>query len=225
MKSKLLIVTYLILVISCQSKINKETSNIDSLQIEDSVAYEIFIYNEYKSDSVTIDVKNDNYKFSILLNIGRFSKEYNFEKLNIPVKNPPDLYWTNKDYACMVTWYSQAQSRHIFIPFKQENEFIYLDKDIEEMDSINNNIVYIDSISENSDIVIFKVENLLTRKNKSMSFRIDRYNGNYPFYESINLTKNKLTIKTAYEKQSVNIKDLSTQKSTNIAKQISTNIK
>jgi hypothetical protein len=76
------------------------------------------------------------------------------------------------------------------------------------MDSTNNNIVYIDSVTENTNKVVFKVENLLTRRNKSVTFHIDRYNGNYPFYESIMLTKNKLKIKTAYENKIIDINEI-----------------
>ena len=208
MRRHLYILTLLITTYGCQNKPTDKTSNVDTLKVEENNQTKTYTYNEYKSDSITIDLKNENYNFTVLLKIGKFSKEYDLKMLNVLIKNPPELYWTSDDYACMVTWYSQAQSRHIFIPVKQKNEFIYLDKDIEEMDSTNNNIVYIDTVTENPNKVVYKVENLLTRKNKSVTFRIDRYNGNYPFYDKIILTKDKLTINTAYEKKSIDINEI-----------------
>ena len=98
--------------------------------------------------------------------------------------------------------------QNIFIPTKRTNELIYLDKDIEETDSENNNIVYIDSVYHYSDKVVFKVENLLTRKSKTLEMIINEQNGIYPFYDKIVLTKNKLTITTAIERKSIDIKEI-----------------
>jgi hypothetical protein len=208
MRLNLYILSLLISTFGCHNKLADKTSNVDTSKIEENIQTTSFTYNEYKSDNISIDIKNENYNFKVILKIGELSKEYDLKMLNIPIKNPPELYWISDDYACMVTWYSQAQSRHIFIPIKKNYEFIYLDKDIEEMDSTNNNIVYIDSVTENTNKVVFKVENLLTRRNKSVTFHIDRYNGNYPFYESIMLTKNKLKIKTAYENKIIDINEI-----------------
>jgi hypothetical protein len=210
MRLQLYILTLLILIFGCENKktIDK-TNKVDTLIVDkkDSTSTEVYIDNIYKSDSLKIDIKNDNFNYSIIAIIGSQKREYDLTKMNIPTKTP-ELFWVNQDYACIVTWWSQAQSRHIYIPTKQTNEFIYLDKDIEEMDSINNNIVYIDTVTENPIQVVYKVENLLTRKNKSVTFRIDHYNGNYPFYDNITLTKNKLTINTAYEKKSIDLQKI-----------------
>ncbi len=108
----------------------------------------------------------------------------------------------------MMTWCSQAQSRHVFIPIKKSNDFIYFDKDIEETDSINNNIVYIDSVYIDQDKVVFKVENLLTRKSKILKLNISELNAIYPYYDKIILTRNKLTISTATEKKSIDINEI-----------------
>lgn len=208
MRQPLYIVTLLFLTFSCENKKSiDKTNHVDTLAVEETDSTAVNSDNVYKSDSVTIDVINNNFNFFIVLTIANQKREYDLNKLNIPTKTP-ELFWINQDYACMITWWSQAQSRHIYIPTKQANEFIYLDKDIEEMDSINNNIVYIDTVTENPGQVIYKVENLLTRKNRSVTFRINRYNGNYPFYDNIILTKNRLTINTAYEKKSIDIKEI-----------------
>ncbi len=210
MRQLFYISTLLILTNSCVNNNKTEKINsVDTLAVEkiDSKSTGIYIENIYKSDRLTIEIKHDNFNFIIITTIGSQKREYNLTKLNIPTKTP-ELYWVNQDYACMVTWWSQAQSRHIYIPTNQTNEFIYLDKDIEEMDSVNNNIVYIDSVNENQSQVVYKVENLLTRKHKLLTFLIKRYNGNYPFYDEILLAKDKLTINTAYEKKSVTINEI-----------------
>ena len=196
---------------SCENKkAVDQTNNVDTLAVEetDPAAREVYSDNVYKSDSVTIDVKNDNFNFFIVLTIGNQKREYDLTKLNIPTKTPSEIQWANNEFACMMTWWSQAQSRHIFIPTKRTNELIYLDKDIEETDSLNNNIVYIDSVFNDSDNVMFKVENLLTRKSKVLELSINEQNGIYPFYDKILLTKNKLTMTTASEKKSIDIKEI-----------------
>lgn len=196
---------------SCENKkAVDQTNNVDTLAVEetDPTAREVYSDNVYKSDSVTIDVKNDNFNFFIVLTIGNQKREYDLTKLNIPTKTPSEIQWANNEFACMMTWWSQAQSRHIFIPTKRTNELIYLDKNIVETDSLNNNIVYIDSVFNDSDNVLFKVENLLTRKSKVLELSINEQNGIYPFYDKILLTKNKLTMTTATEKKSIDIKEI-----------------
>jgi hypothetical protein len=199
------------LTFSCKNKkAVDQTNNVDTLAVEetDPAAREVYSDNVYKSDSVTIDVKYDNFNFFIVLTIGNQKREYDLTKLNIPTKTPSEIQWANNEFACMMTWWSLAQSRHIFIPTKRTNELIYLDKDIEETDSLNNNIVYIDSVFNDSDNVMFKVENLLTRKSKVLELSINEQNGIYPFYDKILLTKNKLTMTTASEKKSIDIKEI-----------------
>jgi hypothetical protein len=211
MRRQLYILTLLFLTFSCKNKkAVDQTNNFDTLAVEetDPAVREVYSDNVYKSDSVTIDVKYDNFNFFIVLTIGNQKREYDLTKLNIPTKTPSEIQWANNEFACMMTWWSQAQSRHIFIPTKRTNELIYLDKDIEETDSLNNNIVYIDSVFNDSDNVMFKVENLLTRKSKVLELSINEQNGIYPFYDKILLTKNKLTMTTASEKKSIDIKEI-----------------
>lgn len=185
-----------------------ETNPVDTSKIDSDNQSETFTYNVYKSDSLTIDVKNDNFDFVVLLNICNFKKEFDLDKLNIPTKTPDEIQWINNDYACMMTWWSLAQSRHIFIPTKRTNKLIYINKDIESMDSVNNNVVYIDTVVVSRDKVIFKAENLLTRKSKALEISITEKNGIYPFYDKITLTKNKVTIATQTETKSIDIKEI-----------------
>lgn len=211
MKRQLYILSLLFLTFSCENKKTTDiTKNVDTLTTEgsDLTATKVYSDNVYKSDNVSIDLKNDNFNFLILLTIGNEIREYDLSKLNIPTKTPSEINWANNEFACMMTWWSQAQSRYIFIPTKKTNELIYFDKDIEETDSVNNNIVYIDSIYNDFDKIVFKVENLLTRKSKILKLNINEQNGIYPYYDKIILTKNKLNIITATEKKSIDIKEI-----------------
>jgi hypothetical protein len=79
--------------------------------LQDSV--ETNVRHEYSRDSLKIDIKNDNFNFSIFLTIGNFQRVYDLNKLHIPTKTP-ELVWVNKDYACILTWWSQADARYIF---------------------------------------------------------------------------------------------------------------
>lgn len=211
MKRQLYILSLLFLTFSCENKKTTDiTKNVDTSTTEESdlTTTEVYSDNVYKSESVSIDLKNDNFNFLILLTIGNEIREYDLSKLNIPTKTPSEINWANNEFACMMTWWSQAQSRYIFIPTKKTNELIYFDKDIEETDSVNNNIVYIDSIYNDFDKIVFKVENLLTRKSKILELNINEQNGIYPYYDKIILTKNKLNIITATEKKSIDIKEI-----------------
>ncbi|MFN8712175.1 MAG: hypothetical protein ACK5Z2_04920 [Bacteroidota bacterium] len=211
MRQLLYISTILFLTFGCENNntVNK-TINVDTLTVNETppTAIEVNSFTVYKSDSVTIDVKNDNFNFFILLTIGNQKREYDLTKLKIPTKTPSEIKWANNEYACMMTWWSQAESRHIFIPTKRTNELIYIDKDIEETDSINSNIVYIDSVFTDINKVVFKAENILTRKSKALKLSINEKNGIYPYYDSIFLTKNKLTIITAAETRSIDINEI-----------------
>ncbi len=208
MRRQLYILTLLLLTFGCENKKTIDKTSVDTLAVEKIDSTEAYSENVYKNDSVTIDVKNDNFNFFIVLTIGNQKKEYDLTKLNILTKTPSEIQWANNEFACMMTWWSQADSRHIFIPTKGTNDLIYLDKDIEETDSVNNNIVYIDSVNHDIDKVVFKVENLLTRKSKTLELTINEQNGIYPFYDKIILTKNKLTMTTATEKKSIDIKEI-----------------
>lgn len=204
MKRHLYILTLLILTFGCNNNTNDKIKNIDTLKVEEKKQTEAFSYNVYKSDSVTIDIRSDDVVFLV---IADQKKKYDLKELKVLTRqsHPYSLIWVNSEYACIMTYWSLSDSRHIFIPINHKNEFLYLDKDIEESDSINNNIVYVDSFEDN---VVFKVKNLLTRKSKSLEFSINEKNGVYPFYDKIVLTKNKLTMTTATEKKSIDIKEI-----------------
>jgi len=201
MKNFLHILIVIFLINGCNNKSTKNDTSEEEINNK-------MIYNVYKSDSVIIDVENNDFNFFILLTIGDFKHKYDLTKLNIPTKTPDDIQWANNEYACMMVWWSQSLSRHIFIPTKRTNELIYLDKDIEETDSINNNVVYVDTVFDSYDTVIFTVENLLTRKTKSLTILINEQNWVYPFYDEILLTRNKLTIIAGNEKKTIDITEI-----------------
>ena len=202
------ILTILLLFSACTNTTREKANNNATFQVNDKVKMEQFSDPIFQSDSVTIAVKHDHLKFSVILTIGNNKRVYDLTELGIPTKSPDEVLWANSEYACMMTWWSQAQSRHIFIPTRGTNEFIYIDKVIEEMDSIHNNVVYVDSVYENAHKVVFKVENLLTRKSKALELTINAQNSTFPFFDEIILTKNKLTITTALEKKSMDIEGI-----------------
>ena len=129
-----------------------------------------------------------------------------FNKLKIPFKQQIDLLWKNEQYACSMVWWSQSQSRYIFLPLNDKLKFIYLPKDIESMDSLNNNIVYIDTVFKSK--VIFKLENLLTRKAKKVELKITDKNCVYPFYDTIALYRDSISLITPIENITIPIKEL-----------------
>jgi hypothetical protein len=197
MKIILCIITLFIFCISCKTE--KKTSTLYAPNSANRLDEYIYIDTLVKKDSISIYIQNDEV---VILNIGSFTKKFNLKTMNIPIKTI-ELVWVNKEYACIVTWWSQAQSRHIFVPMNLKNEFIYYNKDIEKTDSLSNDIVYIDSIEE--DKIQFKVENLLNKKSKTIPIEINRNNGIYPFYENIILTQDSLAIITATEEVNISL--------------------
>lgn len=194
----------LMLLFACKNKVKENISTVDN--------EEILVQSIFKSDSVNIELRKDSISNFILASIGDFKREYNLNYLNIPLKTPIDINWINKDYVCIVTWSSQSQSRYVFVPTKPNNEFVYIDKDIEETDSINNNIVYIDSVYDILNKVVFKVENLLSRKSVSLEVSISETNGIYPYYEKIEMTKNDVKVIAKNEIRSIDITAIDSDK-------------
>ena len=198
-----------VLVLGCENKnaIDQDRVSIQPQEM-DTTENEVDGDTLYHSDSVTIVSMNSDHYFIIELTIGDSVREYDLTEMNIPVKIPNEIDWINSEFACMTTWWSQSQSRHIFIPIRITNEFIYIDKDIEQTDSLNNNIVYIDSVYMDLEKIVFKAENLLTRRSRSLELSINEQNGIYPFYDRMTLTKNDLTITTATERKRIGLQEL-----------------
>lgn len=197
-----------LIVASCTGNSTQVSNYCAKIDPEQADRDESVTYNEYLSDSVSIDVRNEFFDHFVVLTIGDYQEEYDLTALHIPTKTP-EVLWVNDEFACMVTWWSMSFSRHIFIPLNQSDDLIYIDKDIEQMDSINNNVVYVDSIYSKTDNVEFKIENLVTRKFKSLKLSINEQNNIYPYYDSIELSKNNLTMITATEKINVDITEIS----------------
>lgn len=164
-------------------------------------AEEVTVDNLYRSDGLSVDVSYNNFNTVVYLTTGMKVTEYNLTELNIPTKVPCEVRWVNGDFVCMLTWWSQSQSRHIFVPIQKHHEFIYLNKQIAATDSVNNNIAYIDTVDEDFNKVSFKVENLLTGKSQTVNVEINEQNGIYPFYEQIRLSKHLFTLTTTSERK------------------------
>ena len=204
MKPPHYILAILILSAGCESGNSSSpvTSTTDKVT---TAPEEVSVHNLYRSDGLSVDVSYNNFNTVIYLTTGMKVTEYNLTELNIPTKVPCEVRWVNGDFVCIITWWSQSQSRHIFIPIQQHHEFIYLDKHIAATDSVNNNIAYIDTVDEEFNKVSFKVENLLTRKSQTVDVDINEQNGIYPFYEQIQLSKHLFILTTTSERKSMHI--------------------
>lgn len=211
MKQIVIILTIALLTFNCANR--PQTNNKNTDEPEDAgISY---LETLVDRENIKVILRWDSLGYwSVIYTIGKDEQVLNLNKEGIPQKTP-ELAWANEDYACIITWWSQAQGRHIFIPLKKENKFIYLNKNIERMDSINNNIVYIDAIYDHKDEIIFAAENLLTRKNKKTHpFIINEHNSVYPFFDSITMTKDRVMVVTGAVNQTIDISGLYEQQST-----------
>jgi hypothetical protein len=106
-----------------------------------------------------------------------------------------------------VAFWSGPIGNYIFIPLNEESKFFYRNKDIELSDSINNIIVYADTVFDDS-VIVYNAENLISGKIKSFSIPINENNGVYPYYEEMKLFQNNITIRTHIGNYNINIGDL-----------------
>lgn len=211
MNQTITICIFLILSLSCNVKKSPHGDNIKkdnkTYLAESEKTSNSFTSNVYKLGSTSIDVLNNNFSYSIILTLGDNKQIFDLEKLGIPTKTPDEISWVNEDYACMMTWWSLSFSRHIFLPLKPENKFIFINKDIEATDSINSNVFYIDTVINNK-MMTFKAENLLSRKSKKIDLMISPNNDMYPYYDSIKMTKSKIDIWIQNKKNTLNIEGI-----------------
>ncbi len=122
------------------------------------------------------------------------------------LQREPELSWANNDWVCILTWWSQAQSRYIFVPLGKDRNYVYIDKTIVQMDNINHNVVYVD---DTEDRVLFTVENLDSRKTVSTSsVVIGQDNHVFPFVDRVDMSRKRVEIFTGSEKLSVDIENI-----------------
>ncbi len=181
-----------------------EDKNEISQNTEDSS----WTYNEYKNAELSIDITNHNLKnFSIQINRKKETLNLDLNELNIPWKTP-GLSWINNEMICIANWWSGPFGSYIFIPLKDKlNNYIYIDKDIEIADSLTNKIVYVDTVINDSKLVL-TAENLINRKKKSIEIKIPTAIDYYPFYDSLSLRNSSLDIWIKGKRRMFDIKSI-----------------
>jgi hypothetical protein len=151
--------------------------------------------NEYNKDGLRIDITNHQLEnFSIHISRNNDTLTLDLNALHIPFKTP-EVSWVNNDFICISTWGSGPFARELFIPLgKQLKTYIYIDKDIEWADSTTNNVLYVDTVL--NEKVHLVLENLKSRKKNLISYPLNPERPSDTYYDSLQLTKNKLTIWT-----------------------------
>ncbi len=196
----LLIYLFLIIPIaySCsyqKKKVKEQVQDVISSLDENftSINDSTWRYTEINNDSLKIDITNyNNENFSILVDFKGQSQDYDLKELGIPFK-APELSWVNSDFVCITTWWSAPFGRYLFVPLKQLDKHVYINKDIQYADSINNNVLYIDTVINNQKVELV-VENLKTRRTQKFSFNSMKEVDNYPYYDSLKMDKDALSI-------------------------------
>ena len=181
-------------IVGCQREdkaiASNETKDSSVINQNDSV----WTYTAYKRGKLRVDITNHNQKnFSIHIQRNTESLDLDLNALNIPWKTP-DVNWVNDEMICISNWWSGPFARYIFIPLKGKlAHHIYLDKDIELADSLTNTIVYIDSVKNESTLVL-AAENVVTRKKKLIEVNIPADKDLYPHYDSLTIRNSSLVI-------------------------------
>jgi len=104
----------------------------------------------------------------------------------------PEIRWINNDFICISTFTDLSTGYDLFVPYKTNEPYIYTEKCVEETDTLNNNIVYIDTVTDKS--MTFLVVNLITKKQKSFLVKLSGNEIVFPYYDSLSLTKNQLQL-------------------------------
>ncbi|MGC4040711.1 MAG: hypothetical protein QM710_08005 [Flavobacterium sp.] len=137
---------------------------------------------------------------------GKTKRFIDFDKEKIVFKTP-ETEWVNKDFICINTFSDLSIGYKLFIPYNPNEKLIFFDKDVEKTDPANNNMVYIDNGSFDGQMTI-GVMNLKTKKKKELAIDISQNRNVYPFYDSLLLTKSKLSVYIAYPDRKLDL-DLS----------------
>ena len=179
----ILIISVLLSLIACTTPPSKQ---------DDAHSHTV---KEYDKDGLRIDITNHQLEnFSIHISRKNDTLNLDLNALHIPFKTP-EVSWVNKDFICISTWWSGPFARNLFISLgKHLKEYIYIDKDIEWTDSITNNVMYVDTVLNGQ--VQLVIENLKSRKKQLISYPLNLERPSDNYYDSLQLTKKKLTIWT-----------------------------
>ncbi len=138
------------MLISCNGKDPKDKKEhliSDSMKKEQDTSLTSDIYTE---DNLTIRLINSDSGVCIETVKGNFERIINLDKNKIAWKAFPSVIWANEQYACIMTFWTGPISYHLFLPTKDGLEIQYFTEDVERTDSINNNICYINTITDNA---------------------------------------------------------------------------
>lgn len=204
------IILLILLIFSCNTE--DKLSIISEIESENDIKQDSddssWTYNEYKSGSLSVDITNHNLKnFSIQIRQKRDTLNLDLNDLNIPWKTP-EVRWVNNKMICISNWWSGPFCRYIFIPLNENlKNYIYIDKDIELVDKITNNVVYVDTVISESKLVLV-AENLISRRKKSFEIKVPTEIDYYPFYDSLSLDNSNLNIWVKGKSRNFDIKNL-----------------
>lgn len=124
----------LCLIMACQNN----PSHPKALNEEETY---IYIDTLLVRDTVVLLLQNDD---EFILQYPNTTKKISIKEAGIACRVSPELVWTNAHFAKVVTWWSQAQSRYVYLPLRAEGEWVYNDKQVIYDDPATDLIVYLD---------------------------------------------------------------------------------
>lgn len=158
-----------------------------------------------KRDSILILLQNDDL---FILQYPDTTTTISIQKEGILQRIPPELVSTNAHFAKVVTWYSQAQSRHVFLPLRPKGNYVYRNKQLVLDDPTTNLIVYVEDDAFEQGYVLFKVEHLITQQSITFPIVVREENG-LPFYhDEIGIEGDTLVVVTPIETKRIPVKTL-----------------
>ena len=217
MKNEMKYIVLFLILCSCKHEVKKNASNITQEEIVEDTFYdsqtgitEYIIKNDinYYSLEIKDSLKikstqiSPGHGYCSEITYGKIKRFIDFDREEIIYKTP-ETSWLNNDFLCIHTFSDLSIGYDLFIPYKTNKAYLFLKKDIKEVDKQNNNIVYVDTVSHKE--IKLAVMNLNTTKQKFISINIEKHKGIYPYFSLLTLTKNKLLINIDYPKRKIEL--------------------
>lgn len=124
---------------------------------------------------------------------------------------PPTVLWSNKDFICIMTNHSGAQSQLLFLPLNGNLETRFYEKDVEYSDSVDNFVCFIEDIDLGRDKVVWTIESLYSREAQTLETSLCNATGGYPWHTGVRRAGDSLIIETPcedYGRRSTSIRSL-----------------
>ena len=188
------ILSFLLITASCYAPNSIKKENSWTVEDYKKGNIQIFITN-HNLENFTIDIHRSNETIHLDLN-----------ELKIPFKTP-GTSWINQNFICISTWWSGPFQNAVFIPITGVlGKPIYIEN-VQLSDSLTNTVVYVDTVSNSSCVMLF-AENLRNRRKKSIKVDVHTKRALYPYYDSLTISNSNLMLRVNGNSKIISLQEI-----------------